>query len=55
MSGSMKLSEMESQCVVAAHVVVQQLFDRNRSTWDALDRETVFVLRALIAAYLNKK
>ena len=47
--------KVQSECVVRARAVVQQLYDRNQKTWNELDREVVFAINALVQAYLTKK
>jgi hypothetical protein len=53
MNGQKKLSEMESYSVVRAREIVKLLHERNQIKWDELDREVVFAINALIAAYLK--
>jgi hypothetical protein len=55
MSGSKQLNEMESYPIARAREVVVLLYERNQIKWDELDREVVFAIQALVAAYLNKK
>ena len=51
MNGPKELSEMESYPVAHAREVVILLYERNQIKWDELDREVVFAINALIAAY----
>lgn len=46
---AMPVAEMGSASIERARLAAQKLRDRNRSTWDEVDREVVFALDALTA------